>query len=115
MVTQNEPTFWRPDKSGSGGGLRSVGGGALCAMVLGQWWRNAKQDDLAMSHGDVMKYLFPSPKFLFPSQAAVLFVSNPRGAVPSPAARVLIAPPCRCRGHRRLPPTASELWLPPRM
>ena len=76
-----------------------------------QWWRNAKHDDMAMSHGDVMKFYFPSRNFFFPSQAAVLFVSNPRGAVPSPAARA----------HRTALPRApspaadGELWLPPRM
>ena len=36
---------------------------------LVQWWRNAKHDDSAMSHGDVMKLYFPSRNFFFPSQA----------------------------------------------
>ena len=31
------------------------------------WWRNAKQGDLAMSHGDVMTFLFPNSLRLYPS------------------------------------------------
>ena len=81
------------------------------AVAAPQWWRNVKHDDLATSHGDVMIFYFSIRNFFFPSQAAVLFVSNPRGAVPSPAARA----------HRTALPRApspaadGELWLPPRM
>ena len=73
-----------------------------------QWWRNAKHDDMAMGHGDVMIFFFRAGTF-FPSQAAVLFVSNPRGAVPSPAARAH-----RTAVPRPPSPAADgELWLPP--
>jgi len=80
-------------------------------LELLQWWRNAKHGDLAMGHGDVIIFYFSSRNLFFPSKAAVLFVSNPLGAVPSPAARA------HCTAPPRAPSPAAdgELWLLPRM
>ena len=68
-----------------------------------------------MSRGDVMNLFiyFPSRNFLFfPGQAAVLFVSNPRVAVPSPAAAAHLT---ALLPREPSPSADGELWLPPRM
>jgi len=57
-----------------------------------QWWRNPKYDDLAMSHGDVMKILFSEPE---------LFLSEPtRGAFCEQPARRRAKSRGACSSHR---------------
>ena len=45
----------------------------------GQWWRNAKQGDLAMGHGDVMKILFPEPELFLSEPSSGAFCEQPAG------------------------------------
>ena len=56
-----------------------------------------------------MKVLFSEPELFFPSQAAVFFVSNSRGAVPSPAVRAHHTAPPRAPSS---PAADGEFWLP---
>ena len=44
-----------------------------------QWWRNAKHDDMAMSHGDVMEFLFSEPELLLSEPSRGAFCEQPAG------------------------------------
>ena len=96
------------------------------AFYSGQWWRNVKQDDLAMNHGDVMiKIAFSKPDFFLSEPSRSAFCEQPAGrraksrgacSSPCPAAgtvacrrrRALAAPTkdARCRCAR---PTIADL------
>ena len=44
-----------------------------------QWLRNAKHDDLAMGHGDVMKFLFSEPELFLFEQSHGALCEQPAG------------------------------------
>jgi len=47
--------------------------------VGAQWGRNAKHDDMAMSHGDIMTFLFSEPELFLSEPSRGVFCEQPAG------------------------------------